>query len=172
MTNARVQEKRKESSLPSLVIPASILAGSALFAFAADQCSKYLALTQLESHSRTQFLPPLLNLFLTTNTGAAFSMGTGSPLVLILASTATLLLIFWAIKICRSAKPDRLHLLGLGLTIGAGLGNICDRLCRGQVTDFLEFAFIKFPIFNIADVLIDLGIAIIIWRSLSKSEKI
>jgi len=171
VTNARVQEKQKESSLPSFIMPAVVLAGASLFAFAADQSSKYLALTHLESHCRTQFLPPLLNLFLTTNTGAAFSMGTGSPLVLILAATATLLLLIWAIKICRSENPDRLHLLGLGLTIGAGLGNICDRLCRGEVTDFLEFAFFKFPIFNLADVLIDLGIALIIWRSLSRSEK-
>ena len=44
--------------------------------------------------------------------------------------------------------------------IGTALGNMIDRLATGSVTDFLSFAFIKFPVFNVADIFVTCGVAV------------
>ena len=57
--------------------------------------------------------------------------------------------------------------LGLGLLLGGAIGNGIDRFRLGQVVDFLELVPIRFPIFNIADVAINLAVACLVldwWR--------
>ena len=58
-------------------------------------------------------------------------------------------------------------MVSLGVICGGGAGNLIDRFVRGSVTDFFATEFIKFPIFNVADIAISLGIFvafILIWR--------
>jgi len=50
----------------------------------------------------------------------------------------------------------------MAMVIGAALGNLVDRYIYGRVTDFLEFEFVSFPVFNVADVLIDIGLVLAI----------
>jgi len=49
----------------------------------------------------------------------------------------------------------------MGCILGGAIGNLIDRFNHGQVTDFIEFAFISFPVFNVADALIDVGIVLL-----------
>lgn len=49
---------------------------------------------------------------------------------------------------------------GVALITAGGIGNLIDRVFRGYVTDFFEFTFIKFPVFNVADCLITVGAVI------------
>lgn len=56
---------------------------------------------------------------------------------------------------------------GLAIIIGAASGNLLDRLLYGKVTDFLEFTFMSFPVFNVADMLIDVGAALILFAALA-----
>ncbi len=98
----------------------------------------------------------LIALTHTQNTGAAFSMLSGSGLFLTFA-TAILIagLIFYLI-----CKPDALPKLaraGLWMIAGGGLGNLYDRIAYGYVTDFIELLFVRFAVFNVADVFICLG---------------
>ena len=80
----------------------------------------------------------------------------------IIASLVTCILIGWAYW-RHKLNPDTfiLEKLGAGLILGGALGNLYDRFSQGRVTDFLQFTFVDFPIFNIADALIDCGIALI-----------
>ena len=55
-----------------------------------------------------------------------------------------------------------LEQLGMSIIIGAAAGNLLERFLTGRVTDYLEFAFMYFPVFNFADVLIDLGVILIL----------
>ncbi|MEO1127008.1 MAG: signal peptidase II, partial [Cyanobacteria bacterium J06639_16] len=48
--------------------------------------------------------------------------------------------------------------VGYGCVLGGALGNGIDRMLAGQVVDFLDFRLINFPIFNLADVFINIGI--------------
>lgn len=139
------------------------VAVSAALSLSLDRLSKTLALQYLEMHQTRPFLPGLLSFHLTANTGAAFSLGQDNkPLVLAVAATITVSLIAWTIsRILRAASAKPLERIGAGVLIGGAMGNLLDRLIRGSVTDFLNFDFISFPIFNVADMMIDLGICLI-----------
>src|SRR5437762_9373440 len=88
----------------------------------------------------------------------------------------TLLVVAFVIAICywvanreRSSMPPQVaERLGMGFLLGGALGNLFDRLTQGQVTDFLDFAFITFPVFNVADVCIDIGLGLILLSSFAE----
>jgi len=115
-----------------------------------------------ENESR-QFLASFLRLTRVTNTGAAFSLGQGyAQTVTFISTVVFLILFFWSIRRYRSSTHSLLEELGMAMVIGAALGNLVDRYIYGRVTDFLEFEFVSFPVFNVADVLIDIGLVLAI----------
>ncbi len=80
-----------------------------------------------------------------------------------LASLVTVILIAWYISREKDKiKPDFLERTGIGFILGGALGNLLDRFSKGCVTDFLDFAFIDFPVFNVADAMIDVGIGLVL----------
>ena len=132
---------------------------------AVDQLTKLWALQHLTGRGVQPLLPGLLQQQLVFNTGAAFSMLTGNTLLLGLVSAAVAVgLALWI----QTAGPLRqLQMLGLGLLLGGAIGNGIDRFRLGQVVDFLELVPIQFPIFNGADVAINLAVACLVldwWR--------
>ena len=130
-----------------------------------DLGSKYWVCGHLECGERQVFIPGLLNLLLTSNTGFAFSIGQGHLLItkgITIAVFLVLLIAYSRRYWWRQTGLSRLETLGMSIIIGSALGNLLERLYYGKVTDFLEFAFINFPVFNIADVLIDTGIGLIL----------
>jgi signal peptidase II len=138
-----------------------ILVGGVCFSL--DYVSKEWARTNLPSYGSSPLLPNLLQFTLVTNTGAAFNLGSGHGLLMTLIATAvTVLLVIWVLQEEKQSGQSLLMSLGAGFLIGGALGNLFDRFARGRVTDFLEFTFVSFPVFNIADVCIDVGIGLII----------
>lgn len=107
------------------------------------------------------FIPGIINIVYTENTGAAFSILQGRRVILIvftvLMITALLAYIFMRRK---SESPGTLT--GLALVAGGGLGNLIDRVRLGYVVDYLEFRPFSFPIFNIADVLVCTGCGLLL----------
>jgi signal peptidase II len=94
------------------------------------------------------------------NTGMAFSFFSGHPLALI-ASAAVLAAVSLLIAILNKRLSAGLR-AGLILMSAGGIGNITDRLAYGYVVDFMEFLFIDFAIFNMADVFITIGAAAVV----------
>jgi len=136
---------------------------AAILAFTLDRLSKNWVLSHLQTIVVQPLLPGIIQLHLTANTGAAFSLGRDNgQLMTIVATVVTVSLIGWTVWRHR-LFPNLLALekIGTGLLIGGALGNLVDRYCQGQVTDFLQFTFFDFPIFNVADALIDVGIGLI-----------
>ena len=144
-----------------------ITPGISILCLSADITTKSWALANLHPGQLLPFIPWILNLTLTTNIGGAFGLGNQCGwLMTVLAITLSLGLLIYVIYRERSSNPpSNLERLGLGLVLGGALGNIFDRIVLGQVTDFLSFAFVSFPIFNLADALIDVGVAIIIFNN-------
>jgi signal peptidase II len=132
--------------------------------FFLDYLSKEWARTNLPNYGSSPLLPNLLQLTLVTNTGAAFNLGSGHGLLMTLIATAvTIWLMVWVLKEEKGQGGQSLIMsLGAGFLIGGACGNLFDRFARGRVTDFLEFTFVSFPVFNIADICIDVGIGLII----------
>lgn len=152
----------------TLVIP---LIGALVFV--ADFLSKQWALSNLADYQVHAFIPGVLQLVLTTNTGAAFGIGQHSGIMMmILPTLICLVIIGWIVNRSRRGAPLSLwECIGYGLVLGGAFGNIAERVYRGHVTDFLDFAFMQFPVFNVADSLIDVGVGVIILHSLfSKSS--
>ena len=102
------------------------------------------------------FVPGVLQLTLVRNTGAAFSLFRESSLLLGLLSFAVAVGV--SIWIWREARRGLWMGLALGFLLGGTIGNGIDRWRLGHVTDFLELVPIQFPIFNWADVAINLAV--------------
>lgn len=128
----------------------------ALAVVALDQLSKLWALNTLSPGLFREFLPGLLDLHLVSNTGAAFSLFTGAPRLLALVSLVVSgALLLWILRQPLSGRWDS---LGFGFLLGGALGNGLDRWRLGAVVDFLALVPIQFPVFNLADVAINLAV--------------
>jgi len=119
--------------------------------YSADQLTKAWASANLESGQPRQLVGSLLQLNLTHNSGAAFSIATGATWVLtLIASSVVVFILFTARRL-----GSRGWAMALGLLLGGSLGNLTDRMLRypgpgrGHVVDFLQLP--NFPIFNIGD---------------------
>ena len=127
-----------------------------IFIILIDQTSKFLVLTILGFEKSKNIIPNLLNLYLVKNKGAAFSLFSNSTIILtIISILASLLLVIVILK-----YPLRTYWQSIGLSylLAGTVGNGIDRLFKGYVLDFLELVPINFPIFNIADISINLAI--------------
>ncbi len=94
------------------------------------------------------------------NIGAAFSILKGNTLFLIVVALIALNLIYFFFL--KNRKNTKLEDITYGLLIGGILGNLIDRVSHGYVIDYLDFSLFNFPVFNLADICIVIGIAIIL----------
>lgn len=117
-----------------------------------DQLTKAWAERELPGRGGVPLVGELLQLRLTYNSGAAFSMATGATWVLSLLAGGVVLFIVWQ----ASRLGSRGWAWALALLLGGAAGNLSDRLFRppspgqGHVVDFLQLP--NFPIFNVADI--------------------
>jgi signal peptidase II len=124
----------------------------------ADQLSKAWATAHLANGPGRPFLPGLLELTYATNTGAAFSLLTGAPRALGVVSLAVALgVAVWIWRLGRGSL-GLARCLALGMLLGGAIGNGIDRWRLGEVVDFLAFVPFTFPVFNLADVAINLAV--------------
>ena len=134
----------------------SLIYGLAAAVVVLDQLSKAWARQALVAGPR-QLLPGLLDLHLTTNTGAAFSLFSNSAAGLGLVSLLVVLVtIGWIQRQSPPLPPYRT--LAVGFLLGGATGNGIDRWTSGAVVDFLALVPINFPVFNLADVAINLAV--------------
>ena len=141
-----------------------------------DQWTKWLAETNLTLLEPVPVIEPFLNWTLAYNYGAAFSFladagGWQKWFFSGLALLMSLFLIGYLIKAPRKAK---LLSVGLALVLGGAIGNLIDRLLNGKVTDFIHVHYADvwhYPIFNIADIGICIGVALIVIDMLFLEKK-
>ena len=122
-----------------------------------DVVSKVLAVSKLAERPPVHLVDGVLELTLTRNAGAAFSVGVGATVVF------TVLAVIVAVVIVRTATRLRHRGWGiaLGLLLGGAVGNLIDRLVRspgplrGQVIDWIRLP--HWPVFNLADASIVCG---------------
>ncbi len=128
----------------------------ALVIVVVDQVSKAVASNVLQGGHTLPLLPHLISLQLVHNTGAAFSVLRGSTALLGLLSLGVGIgLILW---IWRQRVLPFWQALASAALLGGTLGNGLDRWRLGYVVDFLALEPIDFPIFNGADVAINLAV--------------
>ncbi|NJL86743.1 MAG: lipoprotein signal peptidase [Leptolyngbyaceae cyanobacterium SM1_1_3] len=124
-----------------------------------DQLSKLWVVNNFELTVPPQTVPLWQGVFhftYVTNKGAAFSLfsenGDWLRWLSLAVSLGLIALGLWV------SFSNRWEELGYGFILSGALGNGIDRLLAGEVVDFLDFRLIRFPIFNLADVFINVGI--------------
>ena len=101
-------------------------------------------------------VPGVFSIRYVPNTGVAFSLlDGGGAAVTILTALLAAAVAAWLI-----ARPDgqpRRARAGLWMIVGGGLGNLYDRVAYGHVIDFIDLEFVRFAVFNVADIFIVCG---------------
>ncbi|KKW40358.1 signal peptidase II [Candidatus Peribacteria bacterium RIFOXYC2_FULL_55_14] len=111
-------------------------------------------LTERFLHERVALIGSFVGLQKSMNTGVAFGLelGLAEPILIAVAAVAVAVM---ALRTARSAESQ----VGFGLLLGGGLANIVDRLHNGTVTDLFQIG--RFPIFNVADSCITVGVSLL-----------
>ena len=147
---------------------------AALLAAAADQLFKVWMIGALEaSPAKKIVLAPFFDLVMAWNPGISYGLlkqdsDLGRWVLIAVSLLAVLGLSYWLAQL-----PHRLPALSLGLIIGGAAGNVADRIRFGAVADFFSFHVASFYwyIFNLADVAIVVGVAGLLFDSLTGSHK-
>lgn len=125
-----------------------------------DQGSKWLAKTYLTPGVSVPIIPGFFQLSLAFNTGAAFSLLRHQPQLLsAFTSVLFIVLLTYALSRRQYVKGE---LMAMALILGGALGNLMDRLGTGRVTDYFDVIAIHYPIFNVADSFIFIGVVLMI----------
>lgn len=125
----------------------------------ADQLSKYLVRAHIPLGESAPFIPHVLDLTYVRNTGAAFSLLREHTWILTVVSAVIVVAI--ALLVGRRVITGRLGLLSATLIMAGGVGNLIDRLVFRYVTDLFQTVFMDFPVFNVADCCITVGVALL-----------
>ncbi|MNO15217.1 Lipoprotein signal peptidase [compost metagenome] len=139
----------------------------ALIMFLIDQGTKYLIATGLTIGEQ---IPVIGNFFLITshrNRGAAFGILQDQRWFFIIVTVIVLVGLIWYLLKVKNQR-NKLLPIALSLVLGGAVGNFLDRAVSGEVVDFLQFNFgsYTFPIFNVADSCIVVGVSLIVLDSL------
>jgi signal peptidase II len=136
-----------------MILWVSIILASVLL----DQLTKLWAIESLALYESIEAIPFLINFCHIKNPGAAWGMFSDNRWVFIVISSVAI--IGLPIFLYKYRKAPFLFGFSLSLIIGGAIGNMIDRLFapNGYVTDFIEFAFMDFPVFNVADICVCVG---------------
>ena len=126
-----------------------------LVLIAIDYVIKTQAFESLRGLPAIPVIDGIINFRYCENTGAAFSLFRDNAYILGVLSTIVIVIFIAGIVI---EKPtSNLFLSAMTLLVAGGTGNVIDRFMRGFVVDFIEFDFMAFPIFNVADIYVSIG---------------
>ncbi len=134
-----------------------------------DQLLKFYIQQNVPLNVSYEVIPGVLSIGHVRNFGAAWSMWLGQRWLLSIISLVALVIFGYYFK---KLHHNWGYGLGFSLLIGGTLGNLLDRLFSGYVVDMFELDFINFPVFNIADCALTLGVIVILITMLKDDEGI
>jgi signal peptidase II len=144
-----------------LRLPAAVFAGVFAVLLVLDQLTKSLVRTFMYPPGTTvHVIGGLLRFVYVRNPGASFGMLPGYAPVFM--SVTALVLAGVAVYWFRVRPRHPLLVIALGSVAAGAVGNLIDRATSGLVTDFIQIPF-DFPVFNVADIAIVTGVAMLVW---------
>ena len=145
-----------------------IFVGASLASVFLDQATKLAVAANLSFSDRIPVIEDFFYITHARNPGAAFGLFGDAPVAvrLTLFIGITLVALGMVVNFYRKLAPgDRFSALSLGLILGGAVGNLIDRVFRGEVVDFLHFRLwggYQWPDFNLADSFIVVGVAFLV----------
>ncbi|WP_456048885.1 signal peptidase II [Abiotrophia defectiva] len=125
-----------------------------------DQGLKFWVLTHLALGQQMELVPGFLSLTHIQNRGASWGILPGAQGLFI--GISLLAVAFFSYKIYRRQASSNWVNLAYACLVGWAVGNLLDRLLNGYVVDMLQLDFISFPIFNLADTALTVGVLILL----------
>lgn len=143
----------------------------AVIIIALDQFTKWLVIKNMELYEK---IPIIENFFYFTshrNKGAAWGILQGQMIFFYIITVIVIIGIIFYME--KYAKESKLLAVALSLILGGAIGNFIDRLSKQEVVDFLDFIIFKydFPIFNIADSALVVGVGLVIIATFLEEKK-
>ncbi|MBR3145660.1 MAG: signal peptidase II [Bacilli bacterium] len=132
-----------------------------------DQFIKYMINKFMEINTSIKVIPNFFSIFYVRNKGAAFSILEDSTILIIIISVIFIVILDSYIKKEKNFTP--LSVLSLGMIMGGIFGNLMDRVIYHSVIDYLSFG--NFPVFNLADIGITVGVGLLIISEILKIRK-
>ncbi|MBJ8114197.1 MULTISPECIES: lipoprotein signal peptidase LspA [Bacillus] len=143
----------------------------ALFVIAIDQISKWLIVKNMELGTSIPIIDNVLYITSHRNRGAAWGILENKMWFFYIITVV--FVVFIVIYMQKYAKTDKLLGISLGLILGGAVGNFIDRVFRQEVVDFIHvyiFSY-NYPVFNIADSALCIGVVLIIIQTLLEGKK-
>ena len=135
-----------------------------------DQLTKYLVLLYVKPVDAVPVLEKIIQFRYTENTGAAFSIF--SDRTWLLSIFTGVMIVAGLLYLFLGKADNKLQYAAIILVISGGIGNLIDRLARGFVIDFIEYLFMEYAIFNVADIFVTIGAVLLVFSVLiPKGEK-
>ncbi|ALQ69472.1 lipoprotein signal peptidase LspA [Bacillus thuringiensis] len=143
----------------------------ALFVIVIDQISKWLIVKNMELGTSIPIIDNVLYITSHRNRGAAWGILENKMWFFYIITVIFVVFIVFYMK--KYAKTDKLLGISLGLILGGAIGNFIDRVFRQEVVDFIHvyiFSY-NYPVFNIADSALCIGVVLIIIQTLLEGKK-
>ncbi len=153
-----MKSKQKIYSIASIVIMVDLIL-------------KFIVSAKLVENDIIKVIPNFFSIYYLKNTGAAFSILQDSTVFLVILSALILLVLNNYID--KEKDLNRISEISLGMVIGGIFGNMIDRIINHSVTDFISFRIFNynFPVFNIADIGITVGVFLLLISVLKDCRK-
>ena len=126
-----------------------------LLCVAADQAVKFWTVANLGLYESAPLIPGIVELYYIQNTGGGFSILTGQTWLLAVLTVILMAAIAW--MLIKKVFTHPLAVWALLMVIGGGVGNLIDRVRLGYVVDMFNLQFMRYPVFNVADILVVCG---------------
>jgi len=126
-----------------------------------DQGTKLWALASLKPIHNMTLVEGFMDLTFVENRGVAFGMFSGQRWVILLLTCIIAVGLIWFYVTLPKKQDYRPGRISLILILSGAMGNIIDRMFRGYVVDFFEFTFFEWPVFNVADIYVVVGVILL-----------
>ena len=127
---------------------------------AVDQFTKFLTVQNIDLYETVEVIPNVLSWMYIRNTGAAWSILEGQMWFFYLITIIVVGAVIYYLQ--KFGKNSRLFSIALALILAGSIGNFIDRIRLEYVIDMVRLEFINFPIFNVADMSLSIGVFLMI----------
>lgn len=171
MTNAAPSVEAGAPRARSLPLRGLLFLGVAFLVVVLDQLTKRVAEDRLRGQRSVPLVDDILRLTYIENRGAAFGLLQDQTTFFVLVGIIVIAVIAMSYRYL--PRSGFLLHLALGLMLGGAVGNLIDRVRQGYVVDFVDFGYRAnwWPVFNVADSAIVIGVALMALSALSPSSE-
>ena len=138
-----------------------IVIGCMLVLIGIDQLTKVWAVSTLGNGMDIKLWEGVFHFHYISNYGAAWGILSGKKIFLIVLTSLIIIGMIWYMRKLPQTVWGKWGRVAFILIISGAIGNLIDRLFLGYVRDFLYFILINFPIFNVADILVVVGVGLL-----------